>query len=154
MVAGGILFLRHAPAVNFALFGGLAGGLAGFFVSVADGPRGVPTDVTAWASWSLVVSGVVGLLATRGRPPAKFLRRAAVGFLSLGPVVGGSVAVLLVHTCPLYVTRHAGFCYYSVDVLGGWITEVTMFLVFDAVVLAVLSLTSARQARASSPARG
>lgn len=145
IVAGGMLFAKRAPAVSLGLLGSLLGAFIGFFVSAADGPRGVPAGVAEWASGGLVAFGVVGVLATRARPPAKFLRRAAMEVLIVAPIVAAILAVLLLSACPLYV--NGGYCSYeNVDQLGGWVTVVVILFLLDAVVLATLLLVSASQA--------
>jgi hypothetical protein len=151
-IAGGVFFLRRAPAVGVALLGGLAAGIYGFFVSAADGPRGAPGDVSLWVSWGIGVSGVVGLVALRDRPPARFLRRAAVGFSILGPAGAAILAFLLMLECPPYVTSRAGFCYHEFDMLGGWISQVAVLFAFDSFFLAALLLVSGKQARTAEQA--
>jgi hypothetical protein len=145
-LAGGVFFLTRAPAVSLALLGGLGGGFCGFFFSTRHDPKNVPADVAVWATCGLVALGLVGLLL-RPRGPARLLRRAAVGVLAIGPVAAATLAFLLVSACPLYVTRHAGFCYYDIDVLGGWVSKVIVLFILDVFALAVLLSVSANEVK-------
>lgn len=152
VVAMSILFAaattRRIPAVSLALLGFVAAGGFGFYVSAADGPRGVPGDVAVWASSGLGAGGLLGLAFTSPRTRARDLRRAAMWFLALTPFVAAVVAVALLSACPLYVTEGARYCYHSVDVLGGWISAVTVLAVLDMLALSVICLASARAASA------
>jgi hypothetical protein len=139
-----VAFVRRAPAVSFALLGLVAAGAYGFYVSAGDGPRGVPGDVAVWASCGLGAGGLIGLAFASPRASAASLRRSASWFLALAPLVAAIVAIALRFACPLYVTERARYCYHSVDVLGGWITSVTMLVVLDMLTLAVVCLASSR----------
>ena len=44
------VFASHAPAASVALAGLLGGGIAGFLVKAADGPKDVPVAVAMSAS--------------------------------------------------------------------------------------------------------
>lgn len=140
---------HRAPAVSLALLGSVVGGIAEFVRASADGPRGVPLATVGGATLGLIVMGLVGLLVARGKPPAALLRRAALGVAVVVPLVVPLVAVLLVSTCPLYVRQGAGYCFHTIDIGGGWITQVVLYLVMDLGALAALLLISARQARAA-----
>jgi hypothetical protein len=143
-LAGATLLVSRAPAGSLALVGGVVGGLCGFYYSSRHDPKGVPADVAVWATCGLVALGLIGLLVTP-RGPAQSLRRAAAGVLLIAPMAAASLAVVLVLACPLYVTDHAGFCFHEIDVLGGWISQVVVLFILDAVALAVLLLVSAKE---------
>ena len=72
-----VVFASHAPAASVAILGLVAGGVAGFVVEAADGPKGVPWTVAVWASGGLAIGGLIGLFAARGRPPARSATSAA-----------------------------------------------------------------------------
>lgn len=148
-LGGAVLVLRRASAVSMALFGTVLGAIAGFFVGNADGPAEVPAYTAVGASVGVFVGGVLGLLTTTARPPAKALRWLTACVLLIAPVAAAVLTVLLQAACPLYVTgKRAGFCtYQGADVLGGWVSGVIVAFLFDAVFLAVVSGVSARQAR-------
>jgi hypothetical protein len=151
VVAGStVAFARRAPAVSAALLGFAVVGGFGFYVSADDGPRGVPGDVAVWASCGLGAGGLLGLAFTSPRVSARWLRRAAIWFLVITPFVVAIVAVALLVACPLYVTEGARYCYHEQDVLGGWISAVTMLAAFNMLALAVVFLASARAASSAS----
>jgi hypothetical protein len=110
---------------------------------------GAPAYTAVGASIGLLTSGIAGLLLTRARPPARFLRRG--GFLALAstPFAAAALALLLQIACPLYVYgKHSGFCnYQEEDLLGGWLSGVIVAFAFDAIVVATLLFISAAQAR-------
>jgi uncharacterized membrane protein len=146
-VVGGLVLLRHAPPVSVALFGAVVLGLFGFFITAADGPRGVPADVAGWVSIGLVGGGVIGLVTTRGKPPSSLLWHVAVRCLVALPFGALLLLLLIQRACPLYVMRGAGYCFYDVDVLGAWAAEVTFFFCADVLLVVVLLLMSGRQAK-------
>ena len=143
-LTGALLLLSRAPAVSLALFGGVAGGLCGFYFSTRHDPKGVPADIAVWATCGLVALGLIGLLVTP-RGPARLLRRVAAVVGLSAPLATASLAVMLVEACPLYVTDHSGFCFHEVDVLGGWISQVVVLFVLDATAVAVLLLVSEKE---------
>jgi hypothetical protein len=153
-LTGAALFRRRAPAVSLGLIGGLAGGLWGFFVGVQHDPTSVPADVAAWSTGALVAFGLVGLLLTP-RGPARTLRRIAAWMAGLAPLAVAALAVVLLYACPLYVTEDAGYCFHEVDVLGGWISFVTLLFLVDAAVVVIVLLVSAKEvgARDDPPLR-
>lgn len=143
-LAGALLLMSRAPAVGLALVGGVAGGLSGFYFSSRHDPKGVPADVAVWATCGLVALGLIGLLVTP-RGPARFLRRTAAAVVLVAPLAAASLTAVLVEACPLYVSDHAGFCFYEIDVLGGWMSQVVVLFILDAAALAVLLLVSAKE---------
>lgn len=150
----GAAFLRRAPAVSLAVFASVLGAVGGFLIGNADGPAEVPAYAAVGASLGLFANGVLGMLATTGRPPSEPLRRAAWIMLVAGPLVAGVLAMLLQVACPLYVTgRRTGFCnYQEADLLGGWVSGVIVAFLFDTWFVAGLLLVSARQAQRSEDA--
>jgi len=146
-VVGGLLLLRHAPAVSIALFSAVIVGTFGSFLSAADGPKGVPAETVGWATLGLVAGGVIGLATTRGKPPSSLLRHAAVGCLIALPFGAVLIVLLVQQACPLYVTQGAGYCFYDFDMLGAWASEVTFFLSLDVLIVVALLLVSGRQAK-------
>ena len=144
-VALGAVFLRRAPAVSLALFGSLLGALAGFWVGSAGGPAEVPAYTAVGASIGLFATGLMGLLTTSARPPAGWLRRAALLVLIAAPFAAGTLTLLLQLACPLYVSgKGSGFCnYQDQDLLGGWVSGVIVAFLFGAVFVASLLLVSA-----------
>jgi hypothetical protein len=150
------VFATHAPAASLALMGLIAGGAAGFAVEAADGPKGVPATVAVWASAGLGLGGLIGLVAARGRPPARSARRAAIWTLAVAPFAGVALTLTLWTACPLYVMgKKSSYCNYEgVDVLGAWVSEVVFLFMAGAVWLAMVLFVSAWQAgRASDPDR-
>jgi hypothetical protein len=147
---GAFVCLFRAPAVSLALLGGLAGGGVGFRWAAADGPKEVPFDTAVPATVALVVLGLVGLVLTRGRPPARALRRSALWVLVATPLAGAALTFALQGACPLYVTRHAGYCFYSADVLGGWVTGVVFLFVVDLLFVAGILYLSSVQAETAA----
>jgi hypothetical protein len=150
----GAAFLRRAPAVSLAVFGGILGAVGGFLVGNADGPAEVPAYMAVGASVGLFANGGLGMLATNARPPSAPLRQAAWVTLIAGPLVAGVLTMLMQVACPLYVTgKRSGFCnYQEVDVLGGWLSGVIVAFLLDAWFVTGLLLVSARQARRSEDA--
>jgi hypothetical protein len=146
-VAVAVLFLRRAPAVSLALFGSLLGAVAGFLVGNADGPAEVPAYTAVGASVGLFSNGVMGMLTTSARPPLGPLRRTALLVVIAAPLAAAALTLLVQFACPLYVSgRGSGFCnYQGIDLLGGWVSGVTVAYLFDAVFVAGLLLMSARQ---------
>jgi len=138
---------RHAPAVTLGLVGGALVGLVGFVASSADGPRGVPQEVGIWASLGLAVFGLLGLVILPGRPPSSTLWRATAAVAIAAPLVGVGGGFLMTAACPLYVTRGAGYCFYDVDLLGGWASAVGTMIGGDLLGIAFLFGVSAWQAR-------
>jgi hypothetical protein len=145
----GAFFLRRAPAVSLAMFGAVLGAVGGFLVGNADGPAEVPACTAVGASLGLFINGGLGMLATSPRPPSQPLRRAGWVVLMAEPIVAGVMTVLLQVACPLYVTgKGTGFCnYQEVDLLGGWVSGVTVAFLFDTWFVVGLLLLSAWQAR-------
>jgi hypothetical protein len=152
MIAGVVVGLScrgRAPALSVALFGSVIAAVVGFFVADANGPAGVPADVVMWASGGLVLGGLLGVLATRARPPVRpFLQAALIVFVA-APSAAIFSNLLLQAACPLYVSgRGSGFCNFEgIDVIGGWIAGVTALVVLDALFICFLLLVSAWQAR-------
>jgi hypothetical protein len=142
------LFAVHAPAASVALLGLIAGGVAGFVVEAADGPKGVPWTVAVWASGGLAIGGLIGLFAARGRPPARSSRRAAIWTLATAPFVGAGLTFALQTACPLYVMgKQSSYCnFMGVDVLGGWVAGVVFLFMIGAVWLALVLWISSWQA--------
>jgi hypothetical protein len=147
-----VALARRAPALSVALLGFVAVGAFGFYASARDGPRGVPEDVAAWASCGLGAGGLLGLAFSSPPASARSLRRAARWFFALTPSVAAVVALALLQACPLYVTQGARYCYHSIDVLGGWISSVTVLVVLDMLALALICLASSRAARSATVA--
>jgi uncharacterized membrane protein YjfL (UPF0719 family) len=145
---GAWLCRRRAPAVTLGLAGGALVGLVGFVASSADGPRGVPQDVGVWASLGLAVFGLLGLVFLPSRPPSTALWRATIAVAIAAPFVGVASGFLMTSACPLYVTRGAGYCFYDVDLLGGWASAVAVMIGGDLLGIAFLLGISAWQARA------
>jgi hypothetical protein len=129
--------------VSVALFGAVGAGIYGFFISGANGPKGVPAETVGWATMGLVAGGLIGLVVTRGKPPSSFLWHAAVGCL-IGLPFGALLLFLLIDqaACPLYVRRGAGYCFHAFDMLGAWATEVTFFLSLNVLVVIALLMCS------------
>jgi hypothetical protein len=148
-VAVGAVFLGRAPAVSLALFGSLLGAVAGFLIGNADGPAEVPAYAAVGASLGLIASGLIGLITTSARPPARWLRRAALLVLVGAPFAAGALTLLLQLACPLYVGgKRSGYCnYQGQDLLGGWLSGVIVAFLLDAVFVAVLLLVSALRVR-------
>ena len=146
-LGAGLFLLRRAPAVSVALFGAVGAGIYGFFISAADGPKGVPAETVGWATMGLVAGGMIGLVVTRGKPPSSFLWHAVVGCLIALPFGALLFFLLIDQACPLYVTRGAGYCFYDFDMLGAWASEVTIFLSLDVLIVVALLLVSERQAK-------
>jgi len=142
-LVGALYAAARVPAVSIALVGAVVGGVAAYAFAIADGPHGVPQDVAVGASWALIGSGLIGLLATRPRSAARSQRRAALAIALAAPVAAFALAALVLEACPLYVTHHAGLCFYDVDLLGGWASAVVALLVVDLLALATLLLVSA-----------
>jgi hypothetical protein len=144
----GAIFVRRAPAVSLAVFGSVLGAIAGYLVENADGPAEVPAYTAVAASIGLVANGVLGMLATKARPPSAPLRRAGWVTLIAGPFAAVVLTMLLESACPLYVSgRRAGFCNYQlIDQLGGWVSGVIVAFVFDAWFVAGVLFFSAWQA--------
>jgi len=69
-ITDAVLARCRAPAVSLGLAAAAVTGVIGFFVSPADGPRGVPQDVVLWASGGLAVFGLLGLIFLPGRASA------------------------------------------------------------------------------------
>jgi hypothetical protein len=139
--------VRHAPAVSVALVSGIAAGTIGFFVASAGGPRGVPMDVVTWATLGTLGGGMVGLVATRPRPPSSLMWRSAVGCLLIAPFAAALLLLAVQRACPLYVMR-AGYCGYGdQDLAGGWSAGIVILLLFDLSVVVGLLLVSGWQAR-------
>jgi hypothetical protein len=152
--ATGGAFLRRAPAVSLALFGSVLGAVGGFLVGNADGPAEAPAYTAVGASLGLFANGVLGVLATPGRPPSQLLRRAAWVTLLAGLILAGVLAIMLQVACPFYVSgRRTEFCNYQlVDQLGGWVSGVIVAFVVDAWFVAGLFAYAAWQARRSEDA--
>jgi hypothetical protein len=143
-----LIAARGSPAVSLALFGAVLGGAVAFLFANAHRPAGVPVTTAIGASLALVACGLVGLLTTRARPSEPLLRGAVV-VLVAAPVAAVPLTFLLQLACPLYVTgTHAGFCSYGdLDQLGGWIPDVILAFLFDAIFVAGLLRVSGWQAR-------
>ncbi len=144
-----VVVVRRTPAVSLALFGGVLGGTGAFLFANAHGSVGVPVTTAVGASLGLVACGLIGLWTTRARPPSEPLLRSAAVVPLAAPVVAVPLTFLLQLACPLYVNgSQAGFCSYGdVDQLGGWIPEVILAFVFDAIFVAGLLRVSGWQAR-------
>jgi hypothetical protein len=142
------VFAAHAPAASVALAGLLGDGVAGFVVEAVDGPRDVPVAVAVWATAGLGIGGLVGLIATRGSPPSRPIRRAAFWTLALAPFAGAALTFTLQFACPLYVTgKDSSYCNYGGnDLLGFWISEVVFLFMACAFWLAVLLYAATWQA--------
>ncbi len=143
------LLARRAPAVSFALVGGVVVGLCGFVVSAADGPHWVPQDVSFWVSLGLGAGGLVGVMLTDGRPAdRRFLGWSGAIVLLLAPVAAIALGLALATACPLYSQWLKGYCYYAdQDLLGGWTSIVAFMFFLDLVAVAVVFLVSAHRAR-------
>ena len=150
-VVGAILSRRRAPAVTVGLIGGLLAAVVGFLVAASDGPHGVPQEVGIWASLGLAIFGLLGLVLLPGRPPARVLWRATLIVALLAPFAAAVLRFAVGAACPLYVTRGAGYCFYDVDLLGGWAAAVTVMLAGDLLGIAFLLGVSAWQAREPRP---
>jgi len=146
-VAGAIVSRRRAPAVTLGLVGGLLAAAVGFMAAGSDGPHGVPQEVGIWASCGLAVFGLLGLVLFPGRPPARTLWRATLIVALIAPIAAAALRFAVGAACPLYVTRGAGYCFYDVDLLGGWAAAVTVMLAGDLLGIAFLLGVSAWQAR-------
>jgi hypothetical protein len=146
-ILGGLLLIRRAPAVGIALFAAVAAGTMGFFVSAANGPKGVPADVAQWASAGLLLAGVFGATTTKARPPSSFLWHAAVVCAIVAPFGALLIFLLVQQACPLYVTRGSGYCFYDFDMLGAWASGVAFLVGLDGLVLMTLFAVSGQQAK-------
>jgi hypothetical protein len=146
-LVGALLLVRHAPAVGVALAVAAVAGVVAFFVSAAHDRHGVPQDVGVWASLGLWAGGAIGLVGTRGRPPSRPLRHAAVTSLVLAPFGAALLLLAVQQACPLYVMRGAGYCYYDVDLMGAWAGGVTMLFLMDMAAIVALLLISGTQAK-------
>jgi hypothetical protein len=140
VIALGALFAwRPAPSVTIALVLAVAAGVGSYVVARADGPRGVPAHVAEAFSVGLVVGGLVGLVATRRRRAGEWpMRRDALWLLAAMPFAAAAFLLAIQSACPLYVTQGSGLCFYDIDVLGGWASEVTFLFVVDAMIVAGL----------------
>lgn len=145
--AGAVGSRRRAPAVTLGLAGGMFAGVIGFLVAGSDGPRNVPQEVGIWASLGLAAFGLLGLLVFAGRPGARPLWRATWIVVLAAPLAAAALRFAVGAVCPLYVTRGAGYCYYDVDLLGGWAAAVTVMLAGDLLGIAFLLGVSALRAR-------
>ncbi len=145
--AGALIARPRAPAVTIGLVGALVAGVVGFFVAGVDGPHGVPQEVGVWASLGLAVFGLLGLALAPARPPARPLGRATLIVALAAPVLATVLRFAVGIACPLYVTRGARYCFYDVDLLGGWAAAVTVMLAGDLLGIAFLLGVSAWQAR-------
>ena len=85
------VFAAHAPAASVALAGLLIGGVVGFVVEAAHGPKDVPMTVALWASAGIGIGALVGLIATRGSPPSKPTRHVAFWTVALSPFAGAAL---------------------------------------------------------------
>jgi len=146
-VAGAVVSRRRAPAVTLGLIGALIAAVVGFAVAGSDGPHGVPQEVGIWASLGLAVFGLLGLIALPGRPPARPQWRATVTTALIAPFAAATLRFAVGAACPLYVTKGAGYCFYDVDLLGGWAAAVTVMLAGDLLGIAFLLGVSAWHAR-------
>jgi hypothetical protein len=146
-VAGAVVSRRRAPAVTLGLVGGLLASVVGFAVAASDGRHGVPQEVGIWTSCGLAVFGLLGLIVLPGRPPARPLWRATLTVALIAPFAAATLRFAVGAACPLYVTRGAGYCFYDVDLLGGWAAAVTVMLAGDLLGIAFLLGVSAWQAR-------
>jgi hypothetical protein len=146
---GAVLLIRHAPAASLALVGAVIAGTIGFFLTSADGPRGVPMGVVSWATLGTLGGAVVGLVATRGRPPSGLMWRSAFACVLIAPFAAALLVLAIQRACPLYVHgRAVGYCTYGdQDLLGGWSAGVVILLMFDLFVVIGLLLVSGWQAK-------
>jgi hypothetical protein len=136
---------RPAPAAALALLGGVATGAVEFFIARADGPRNVAHDVAIWAAAGLVAFGVAGL-AFRPAASRRSLMRAGLAFAAAGVILAPILAAALLAACPLYTTDPHSYCWYSVDVLGGWVAGVVILEVGCAFATAALLWISSLRA--------
>ena len=143
-----VVLAAHAPAVSVAVVGLVIGGVAGFVVEAADGPKFVPQTVAMWASAGFGVGGLLGLLVTRGSPPTRSIRRVAIWTLAAAPFAGAALTFGLQFACPLYVTgRQSSYCNFGGDdLLGGWVSGVVFLFLLSAVWLAIVLWISSWQA--------
>ena len=151
-VVGALLLRRLAPAVSIGLVGAVVVGTIAFFVSAAQGPRGVPHDVGVWGSIGLWAGGTVGLVVARPRPAATPLWHAGVTCLVLAPFGAALLFLSASQACPEYVTRGAGYCFYDFDMLGGWASGLSILFVLDVIVVATLLFISGEEAKDDPPA--
>lgn len=149
-LVGAVVAKRHAPAVTAGLIGGLIAGTIGFFVEVADGPHYAPQTVAVWASAGLAVCGLTGLFVLHASEPGERLFVAALLVAVLAPFVGAAALLLLQEACPLYV-RGRSYCFYDIDVLGGWSAGVATLIGLDLLGIAFLLVVSAWQAHRIDP---
>ena len=143
-----VALAAHAPAVPVAVAGLVIGGVAGFVVEAADGPKFVPPTVALWASAGFGVGGLLGLLMTRGSPPSRSIRRVAFWTVVLAPFAGAALTFGLQFACPLYVTgKQSSYCNFGGgDLLGGWVSEVVFLFMACALWLVVLLYAATWQA--------
>jgi hypothetical protein len=149
-IVGAVLVRHHAPAVTLALVGAVGAGFIGFEYSANSGRHGVPQDVAIWACFGLAFFGLLGLVFLPGRPPARWLWRAAIVTAVAAPFAGLLVGLALVQVCPLYVTDGAGYCHYEIDLMGGWASAVAAAVGLHFLGVAFLFGTSAWQAGRST----
>jgi hypothetical protein len=134
----------RAPAVTVALVTALVTGVLTVWIASADGPRGVPLVALVSASAAMAASGFVSLWLLP-KTGLESLRRVALVTFVAAPLLGIAALVSIQQACPLYVTRGAGACYYSEDLLGGWSAAAAVVITLDVVLIAVLLLLSSRR---------
>lgn len=129
-----------APAVSMSVGIGLLGGSIAFVISGSNGPHGVPQDAAIGFSLGAILGALVGVVVTRRRQRGSWpMRRAAAGLLAATPVLVVMLLLTALDACPLYDEgRRAGYCHNSVDVLGDWISGVTVLFAFDLLMWVVL----------------
>ena len=64
------------------------------------------------------------------------------GFSPRRRFAAAALLLAIQRACPLYVTRGAGLCHYSADLMGGWAAGVTFLFGVDMVILAALLFLS------------
>jgi hypothetical protein len=135
-----VLTWSPAPAVSISVGIGLLSGSITFVISGSDGPHGVPLDVAIGFSLGATLGALVGFIVTRRRRRGTWpMRRAALWLLVASPLLVTMLLLTALDACPLYDERtRAGYCHNSVDVLGDWISGVTVLFAFDLLVWIVL----------------
>ena len=138
---GAFVAWRSAPAVSVALVAAVVAGAVSYRLAWADGPRGVPKAVADAFSVGLVVGGVIGKVFTRRRRPGSWewpAIRTALWLLAATPFLAVVLLLAIQGACPLYVTHGSGMCFYDVDVMGGWSSQVTFLFVLDMLIVVCL----------------
>jgi hypothetical protein len=140
-----VAFARRAPAVSIALVTAIVA--AAVRIYLGTGPGRLPIGVMTWASVALGLGGFVGLIVTKPRAGGASTRRWAIGSAAAAFPMALALAFVLMEMCPPYVNRGAGICYWgNEDLLGGWISAVSLEMFLDVMFLAVVLAISAWQA--------